>query len=50
MSGVLIYTKTNQQMKLVGGLDNPDIAVFFEQQLERWLKIEDRPVAGEIHR
>ena len=38
----------NQQMKLVGNLDSPDIAIFFEQQMERWLHIADRPVAGEI--
>jgi len=31
-------------------LDNPDTAIFFEQQLERWLKITDRPVSGEIPR
>jgi hypothetical protein len=43
-------TTANQQVKLLGGLDNPDIAIFFEQQLERWLHIEDRPVVGEIPR
>jgi hypothetical protein len=40
----------NQQVKLLGNLDEPDIAIFIEQQLERWLKIDDRPVAGEIPR
>jgi hypothetical protein len=40
----------NQQFKLLGHLDEPDIAIFFEQQLERWLKIDDRPVAGEVTR
>jgi hypothetical protein len=47
---LFVVTKANQQEKLLGGLDNPDIGVFFEQQLERWLKIEDRPVIGEIRR
>jgi hypothetical protein len=43
-------TAANTQLKLLDGLDNPDTAIFLEQQLERWLKIEDRPVAGEIFR
>jgi hypothetical protein len=43
-------TAANQQVKLVGRLDNSEIAIFLEQQLERWLKIEDRPVAGELPR
>jgi hypothetical protein len=43
-------TGANTQVKLLGGLDNSDTAVFLEQQLERWLNIEDRPVAGEIPR
>jgi len=38
------------QVKLLGGLDDSNTAIFLEQQLERWLKIEDRPVAGEIPR
>jgi hypothetical protein len=41
-------TAGNQQVKLLGNLENPDTALFFEQQLERWLKIADRPVVGEI--
>jgi DNA-directed RNA polymerase subunit RPC12/RpoP len=43
-------TAANMQVKLLGGLDNSDTALFLEQQLERWLNIEDRPVAGEIPR
>ena len=43
-------TAANTQIKLLDGLDSPDTAIFLEQQLERWLKIEDRPVAGEIPR
>jgi len=41
-------TANNQQVKLIGNLENPDVALFFEQQLERWLRIENRPVAGEM--
>jgi hypothetical protein len=43
-------TAANTQMKLLDGLDNSDTAIFLEQQLERWLNIEDRPVAGEFPR
>jgi hypothetical protein len=43
-------TAANTQVKLLGGLDDSNTAIFLEQQLERWLKIEDRPVAGEIPR
>lgn len=43
-------TSANTGVKLLGGLDNPDIAAFFEHQLERWMKITDHPVAGELAR
>jgi hypothetical protein len=43
-------TAENTQVKLLDGLDNPDTAIFFEQQLECWLKITDRAVSGEIPR
>jgi hypothetical protein len=43
-------TAANKGEKLVGGLDNPDTAIFFEQQLERWMKIADHPVEGELVR
>jgi hypothetical protein len=45
-----VVTASNQQVKLLGNLDNPETALFFEQQLERWLKIADRPVSGEMGR
>ncbi len=38
----------DQDVKLVSGLDSPDVAQFFEQQLETWLRIEDQPVEGEM--
>jgi hypothetical protein len=43
-------TADNKGVKLLSGLDNPDTAVFIEQQLERWMKIPDHPVAGELAR
>ena len=41
-------TRDNQQLQLLSNLDTPDIALFLEQQLEAWLKIEDKPVFGEV--
>ncbi|RPJ43393.1 MAG: hypothetical protein EHM21_11600 [Chloroflexi bacterium] len=43
-------TQDDREVKLVTNLDSPDIARFFEQQLEGWLKIEDQPVEGEFGR
>jgi hypothetical protein len=43
-------TRDNKQKKLLSNLDNPDVALFFEQQLESWLRIQDVPVAGELAR
>jgi hypothetical protein len=43
-------TAANTQVKLSGRLDDSHTAVFLEQQLERRLKIEDHPVAGELSR
>ncbi len=37
-----------RKVKLVSGLHDSDQARFLEQQLERFLKIEDRPVPGEM--
>lgn len=41
-------TRDDRQIQLLSNLDSPDIALFFEQQLENWLRIEDRPVYGEL--
>lgn len=37
-----------RQVKLLGGLHDPQQALFVEQRLERCLQIEDRPVPGEM--
>jgi hypothetical protein len=34
--------------KLLSGLDSPDEPRYVEQQVEKWLKIRDEPVAGEF--
>jgi len=36
--------------KLLGGFSDPDQALYVEQELERHLRIQDRPVRGEIPR
>lgn len=42
--------KNGRKIDLLSNLDSPEIAFFIEQQVEEWLKISDRPVAGEIAR
>jgi len=37
-----------REIKLVSGLESPEIARFLEQEIEHSLHIEDRPVPGEI--
>jgi hypothetical protein len=43
-------TRDDRQVKLLSNLENPEAALFFEQQLETWLRIPDRPVVGEFNR
>jgi len=45
-----VLTRDNHSIKLLSNLENPDTALFFEQQLETWLKIVDQPVEGELAR
>jgi hypothetical protein len=37
-----------KRLKLVGGMDKPEDALFLEQKIEGYLGITDRPVAGEM--
>jgi hypothetical protein len=39
--------RDDQQIKLLDGLDSPDMAKFLEQQIESWMHISDQPVVGE---
>jgi len=41
-------TRDDRQVQLISNLDSPDVALFLEQQIERWLKISDQPVLGEF--
>ena len=42
-------TRDDRQVQLISNLDSPDVALFLEQQIERWLKISDQPVVGAYH-
>ncbi len=42
--------KNTEHAKLITGLDNSEQALYIEQEIERFLNIEDRPVRGEISR
>ena len=41
-------TRDDKEIQLLSNLDTPDVALFFEQQIEGWLRISDRPVVGEF--
>lgn len=41
-------TQDVKQVKLLSGVESPDVALFFEQELETWLHITDQPVYGEV--
>lgn len=45
---VRAITKRGKNVKVVGGLTTQEQAIFVEQQLEKFLRIEDAPVPGEI--
>ena len=43
-------THSGRNIRLLSGLPNSEQALFVEQELEKYLRIEDRPVKGEIGR
>jgi hypothetical protein len=43
-------TRDGHTQKLLSNLDSVETALFLEQQIERWLRIDDQPVPGEIDR
>jgi hypothetical protein len=47
---VLAVTKANVRKTLLKGLTEAEQALFIEQELERFLEIEDRPMPGEVAR
>jgi predicted RNA-binding Zn-ribbon protein involved in translation (DUF1610 family) len=40
--------KDQRQLNLVSGLETAEIAAFLEEQIEKWLRISDEPVIGEM--
>jgi hypothetical protein len=38
--------KDGRKLDLVKNLESPDLAAYLEQQIESWLRIPDREVAG----
>lgn len=43
-------TRDGGRIRVVSGLDSPDVPLYLEQELEEWLKIRDEPVRGELAR
>lgn len=43
-------SRQNNKIKLLGGIDTADVALFLEQEIEKWLGIKDVKVAGEIQK
>lgn len=41
-------TRAGHQAKLLSNIESPDVALYLEQQLEDWLRIEDQPVVGAL--
>ena len=47
---VQVCLKNGERLALISGLEHRQDALFIEQQIEQRLKLQDRPVAGEITR
>ncbi|MEW5931665.1 MAG: hypothetical protein AB1941_29705 [Gemmatimonadota bacterium] len=43
-------TSDGGRLKIVSGLDSPDVPLYLEQEMEQHLRIRDEPVAGELRR
>lgn len=41
-------THEDRQVQVLSGLDTPELARYFEQQLESWMRIKDKRVVGEL--
>lgn len=44
---LMAVTQAGREMEIIGNLDSPYVATFFEQQIEIWLKITNQAVVGE---
>ncbi len=45
---IMVILKNGRQLKLMDGMKNPDKALYIEQEIEYFLKIEDRRIPGEV--
>jgi hypothetical protein len=45
---VQVITNSGRDIKLVGRLDTSEQALYIEQQIEKYLRIEDMPIQGEF--
>ena len=43
-------TRENKKIKLLTGIDTADVALFLEQEIEKWLAIRDTKVSGEMQK
>ena len=41
-------SRDNKKIKLISGIDAADVALFLEQEIEKWLNIKNVPVTGEM--
>jgi hypothetical protein len=42
--------RSGRSHDLLKGLSSPEMGFFIEQQIESYLRLEDRPIAGELAR
>jgi len=47
---LIMVNSAGRARKIIKGLESKDVAIFMEQQVERWLKIPDQSIAGELSR
>jgi hypothetical protein len=45
-----VTTTDGRDEKLMGGFNKQEQALFIEQEIEKFLGIEDRPIRGEVER
>jgi hypothetical protein len=47
---LLAVTRDGKSHRVLGNLETPDIPLFLEQHIEKWLKLKDMAVSGELPR
>ena len=46
--GVVAIMKSKEEIKIIKGINKPQQALYIEQEIEKFAKIKDKPIAGEI--